>query len=97
MSQAEFVVPKMEALKRDFVVIHLLLPKEKVIERMLKRAQIEGRTDDTIEAMSTRIETFMAETLPVIEYFTKLGQVISIDGSGTVEDIQAELISKLGL
>lgn len=97
MSQAEFVVPSIEKYQRDYIVIHLLLSKEKAIERMLKRVEIEGRKDDTIETMNTRITTFMAETLPVIEYFTSLGKVITINGDGTIEEVQAELRNKLGL
>lgn len=79
MSQAEFVVPNMKEYKRDFTIVHFLLPKEKAIERMLKRATIEGRKDDTIEAMNTRMAAFENETIPVIKYFTELGKVVTID------------------
>lgn len=97
MEQAEFMNKKMEEYKRDFVVIHFELSKEKAVERMMKRAQIENRTDDTIEAMNTRIDAFMNETLPVIKHFESLGKVITVNADGTIEDVQAELRSKLGL
>lgn len=72
MEQAEFMKKKMEEYKRDFLVIHFELSKDKAIERMKKRASIEGRTDDTEEAMNTRIDAFMNETLPVIKHFEGL-------------------------
>lgn len=97
MEQAEFVIQKMEEYKREFVIVHFELSKEKAIERMIKRAQIEGRSDDTIEAMHTRIETFIQETLPVIKRFETLGKVISVNADGSIEDVQKELISKLEL
>ena len=97
MEQAEFVVKKMAEYKRDFIIIHFELSKEKAIERMKKRAQIEGRSDDTIDAMNTRIETFMRETLPVIKHFESLGKVISINADGSIEDVEKEMEEKLGL
>ena len=97
MEQAEFVIQKMEEYTRDFVIIHFELPKEKALERMIKRAQIEGRSDDTIEAMHTRIATFEQETLPVIKRFEALGKVISVNADQSIEEVQKELRSKLAL
>ena len=97
MEQAEFVLKEMEEYGRDFVIIHFELSKEKSIERMTKRAQLEGRADDTIEAMHTRIETFMHETLPVIQRFASLGKVITVNADASIEEVQAELRNKLGL
>jgi adenylate kinase family enzyme len=97
MFQAEFMTKKMEEYTRDFIVIHFELSKEKAIERMKKRAETEGRTDDTLEAMNTRIDAFMNETLPMIKYFESLGKVITINADDTIEHIQADLRKKLGL
>jgi len=79
--QAEYFSQKMEQMGRDFVVIHLELPKEVALERMIKRAKIEGRTDDTSEAMKQRIDIFINETLKVIKHFEELGKVITIDAN----------------
>jgi len=97
MEQAEFVLKNMAEYKRDFVIIHFELSKEKSLERMMKRAQIENRVDDTIEAMNTRIDLFMNETLPVIQHFESLGKVITVNADASIEEVQAELRSKLGL
>ncbi len=95
--QAEFMEQEMQKYGRDFVIVHFELSKEKAIERMMKRAEIEGRVDDNAEAMNTRINAFMEETLPAIKYFESKGKVITVNADGTIEDIQAELRSKLGL
>ncbi len=97
MEQAEFMMKKMEEYKREYIIIHFELSKEKAIERMMKRAEIEGRKDDTVEAMNTRIDAFMNETLPMIKHFESLGKVITVNADGTIEEVQAELRSKLGL
>lgn len=97
MVQAEFMEQEMQKYGRDFVVIHFELSKEKAIERMMKRAQIEGRVDDNAEAMATRIDAFMNETLPAIKHFESLGKVITVNADANIEEVQAELKSKLGL
>ncbi len=97
MEQAEFMIKKMEEYKRDYLVIHFELSKEKAIERMIKRAAIESRTDDTPEAMEHRISIFINETLPVIKHFASLGKVVTVNADGDIEKVQAELRSKLGL
>jgi adenylate kinase len=84
-------------MKRDFVIIHLQLSKEIALERMMKRAQIEWRTDDTPEVIEQRIDIFIHETINVIKHFEALGKVITIDANGSVEEIQAVLKTKLGL
>ena len=97
MTQAEFMEQEMKRYDRDFVIIHFELSKEKAIERMMKRAQIEGRVDDNAEAMATRIDAFINETLPAIKHFESLGKVITVNADDTIENVQAELRSKLGL
>jgi adenylate kinase family enzyme len=97
MEQAEFMEKMMAEYNRDFVIIHFELSKEKALERMVKRAGIEGREDDTPAAMEVRIGAFMNETLPVIKHFESLGKVITVNADDTIENIQAELRTKLGL
>jgi adenylate kinase len=97
MEQAEFMIKKMEEYKRDYIVIHFELSKEKALERMQKRAAIEARVDDTPEAMERRLAVFFNETLPVIKHFESLGKVVTVNADGAIEDIQADLRKKLGL
>ncbi len=97
MEQAEYFSKKMGQMNRDFVIVHLALSEEVALERMMKRAEIEGRKDDTPEIMKQRIAIFMNETLNVIKHFDEMGKVITIDASKDIEEVQAELRSKLGL
>ena len=97
MEQAEFMIKKMAEYKRDYLVIHFELAKEKALERMQKRAAIEARKDDTPEAIQTRIDIFMNETLPVIKHFESLWKVITVNADDTIENVEVELERKLGL
>ncbi len=49
-----------------------------MIERVTKRAESSGRTDDNMESLKKRFKTFEGETLPVIDYFRKKGKVIEV-------------------
>lgn len=97
IEQAEYLSKKMHQMNRDFLVIHLELPKEIALERMMKRAGIEWRKDDTPEVIEQRIEIFTNETLKVINHFNELGKVITIDANASIDEIQTALKNKLGL
>ena len=91
------MIKKMAEYHRDYLIVHFELSKEKALERMKKRATLESRVDDTPEAMESRISIFINETLPVIKYFQSLGKVITVNADGSIEDVQKELKTKLGL
>jgi len=71
------------------------LSKEKSIERLLKRAEIENREDDTQEIIEKRISIFYNDTLPVIEKIKENYEVIEINADQSIENIHEELIKQL--
>lgn len=69
-------------------VISLTLPDEMVYGRILHRAQIEGRKDDTDRAtIEHRIATYHQKTEPLITYYKKAGNYREINGNDTVEAV----------
>ncbi len=57
-------------------------PREVCIQRCLKRGEAgSGRSDDNIESMNKRLDTYFNDTLPIIEYYDKLDLVKKIDAS----------------
>lgn len=50
-------------------------------KRILGRARYSGRSDDNIESVKLRFDTFKAETLPTVEYFKRLGRCVEVDTS----------------
>lgn len=50
-------------------------------QRILGRAPFSGRSDDNVESMKLRFETFKVETLPIVDYFRSHGRCIEIDTS----------------
>lgn len=53
------------------------------------------RADDNAESIKTRLEIFFKETLPVTEIWKSKGEMISVDASGTIEEVTKELFDKL--
>lgn len=72
-------------------VVLLEADTEAVVERLLKRAQLEGRADDTEDVIRHRQEVYAAQTAPLIDVFTKRGILVSVDGMGTVEEVATRI------
>lgn len=77
---------------RPFRCLHLLLSEEEALQRILSRAKVEGRVDDSDAAyIRRRMEIFRAKTLPVIDEYRRQGKLEDINGSGTVEEVYERL------
>lgn len=67
---------------------------ETVIKRNTKRAEKENRSDDNKGLIKKRIESYKAETLPILECYKK-DLVIEIDGLGTEEEVHERILNAL--
>ena len=56
-------------------------PYEVLEERILGRAKFTGRSDDNVESLKQRFDTFKAETLPMVELFRRRNKCVEIDTS----------------
>lgn len=63
--------------------------KELMLERCLKRAETSGRVDDKPEVLQKRVETFLEQSYPVVEFYDKFGKVSRIDATGSVSEVSA--------
>jgi adenylate kinase len=77
-------------------VLYLDVPDEELVRRLLERAGEQGRADDTPEVIAHRLEVFRNETSPLIEFYERRGMLERIDGAKDVDDIQAEIVARLG-
>jgi adenylate kinase len=77
------------------VVFALQIPDAVAFERLLKRAEIEGRADDTADAIQRRLETYHRETAPLIEYYRVRGNVVPVHGDRSENEVFAEIQSAL--
>jgi len=80
---------------REFSVLEVRLSEGESIRRMMKRAEIENRADDTPEVMKKRIANFYAHTQPLLDAWKS--HLISVDGDQSIEDVSKEILEKLNL
>ena len=72
-------------------VIYLKVEMEEVQARILKRAEIEQRADDTPATVKARVENFFAQTMPLVEYYQKQGKLVEINGMQDIEHVFADI------
>ena len=68
-------------------VLELTVDDEAVVQRLLKRAEIEGREDDSEEVIRERQAIYRRETAPLTEVYSTRGLLVQVDGMGSVDDV----------
>jgi adenylate kinase len=76
-------------------VIVLTADREAIVERLLRRAEIEGRADDTEDVIRRRQEVYAEETEPLIAIYRERGLTHEVDGMGEVDDVTARIFESL--
>lgn len=76
-------------------VIELNVPRDESISRLSLRAQEQGRTDDTEEVIAKRLEIYERETAPILAVYGERGIVDTIDGVGTLDEVNARIVAAL--
>jgi adenylate kinase len=77
-------------------VIYLEAPREELVRRIMERAQIEGRTDDTEEVVHNRLEIFEDATRPLIDYYRSRGLLHVIDANRSEEEVTERILAAIG-
>lgn len=73
-------------------VISIDAPREELVRRIHERALISGRTDDANDdTIRHRLEEYDAKTKPVTDYYKVSGLLVSIDGSGEINQTSMRL------
>jgi adenylate kinase len=98
VGQAEFLIPFLRGQGRErMATIFLDLPRQESRKRLLIRAEHESRTDDTPEAIETRFEYYDETMTPTLAYLKKETTFITIDGRPSIEEIEKNIYTALGI
>jgi adenylate kinase len=73
----------------------LTVDRDELVQRLLKRAQTEGRADDTEEVVRRRQEIYAEQTAPLLEVYAGRGLLIEVDGMGPVDEVTARVFAAL--
>jgi adenylate kinase len=76
-------------------VVWLAADREALLKRITRRARVEGRADDTDEAITRRLDLYLSHTAPLISAYSGRGLLVEVDAIGTVDDVFGRVIAGL--
>lgn len=92
VAQAEALEVLLEELSCPIYPAVLLdAPQDELARRMLARAKLEGRSDDTPETIEHRFKVYHERTKPLVDYYAARGRLRHLDGTGTPEEVYRRL------
>jgi len=77
------------------VVVQLTADIDELVRRLSKRAQEQGRTDDTPDVIRRRQEVYEEQTAPLIDVYVSRSQVAKINGLGEINEVTGRIIEAL--
>ena len=72
-------------------VLELTVDEDAVVQRLIKRAEIEGRSDDTEQVIRERQAIYRKETAPLAELYGRRGLLVQVDGMGEVDEVTTRI------
>ncbi len=76
--------------------VALRIDEAEIIRRLLKRADLEGRSDDNTETIRNRLRVHEKQTAPLVDYYREQGILAEVDAVGSVDEIAHRIEEALG-
>jgi adenylate kinase len=73
----------------------LTVDAEEIVQRLLQRADVEGRADDSEDVIRRRQEVYREQTEPLIDVYRERGILIEVDGMGEVDQVTKRIFEAL--
>ena len=88
IAQAEALTDMLEAENESIdTVVSIEVKDGEIINRILERAKIEGREDDTEDVVRNRLNVYRNQTEPLKAYYRSAGVLAEVDGMGTIDEV----------
>ncbi|MFT5442020.1 MAG: adenylate kinase [Myxococcota bacterium] len=75
--------------------VAITVDTEAVVQRLLKRAELEGRADDNEATIRERMQVYDNQTAPLLEFYENTGIISEVDGMGSMEEVSARVETAL--
>jgi adenylate kinase len=76
-------------------VISLLADTDEVVARLLKRAAIDGRSDDNEETIRVRLQVYTEQTEPLLDVYRSRGVLVEVNGLGEIDEVSERVFVAL--
>ncbi|MFP6661362.1 MAG: adenylate kinase [Myxococcota bacterium] len=74
----------------------LTVDVDAVVERLQRRAEIEGRADDNTDSVRRRMDVYEEQTAPLLEHYRSQGLLVEVSGVGEIAEVAASIEARLG-
>ncbi len=92
VSQAEFLDRLLAEIGQNYdLAINLDVPQDRLVERLLNRATIQNRPDDTEDVIRRRLVVYDEQTLPLIDYYRQKGVYREVNGDRDLTAVTSDL------
>jgi len=86
----------MESTKHTLdMVISLTADENELVERLIKRGEESGRSDDTPEVIRDRQKIYWEQTAPLVDFYKNKGILKNVDGLGEISEITERILTVL--
>jgi adenylate kinase len=76
-------------------VVALTVESEELVQRLLHRAQTDGRSDDTEDVIRHRQQVYREQTAPLLEVYAERDILLEVDGMGAVDEVSGRILTAL--
>ncbi|MEO6019819.1 MAG: adenylate kinase [Knoellia sp.] len=76
-------------------VLALTVDEDAVVSRLLKRAETEGRADNTEKVIRERQAIYRRETAPLTDVYAERGLLVEVDGLGEMDEVTERITAAL--
>ena len=78
-------------------ILFLDLPDDVATERLLRRAEVEGRPDDTPDVIAGRLAIYHTETEPIVEHYRATGKLVPLHAELAIDEVWGEIEAALSV
>jgi adenylate kinase len=87
VSQAEALTSLLEKYHMEAIMIDLMVDEQLLIQRLIERGKVSGRTDDNLNTIRHRIAVYHNQTEPIAHYYLHHGNYCPVNGNHNMEDV----------
>jgi adenylate kinase len=96
LAQADALDAMLSGIGRGLdAILFFNVPDDVGLERALKRAKLEGRSDDTPEVIAKRLDVYHSETEPIVEHYRATGKLVPLHAERSIAEVWDEISKTL--
>jgi adenylate kinase len=96
LAQAEALDATLGGIGRGLdAILFFDVPDAVGMERAIRRAETENRSDDTPDVIARRLEVYHSETEPVVEYYRATGKLVPLHADRKIDEVWSEIAAAL--